>query len=200
MAAFSLDSPMSPQPAVLLQMLGLKELHIEGELHVEILSDLTHTLAEGVTAIETLNIHSSDLTVPHKDVNLSDTRFHLVSTCKAIARLPCLKRLSLSNCNLCFTIVQLWPHVNFKTCCTFKCNSQSYQKFRALEVLDLSRNGLEDIHLAKLLELFLNDNHVEDASFFDSFGTGFTPGSAYETRVRSWCDVNSPCSGIRDGW
>jgi Leucine-rich repeat (LRR) protein len=181
-------------------MHGLKELHIEGELHVKILSDLTHTLTEQVTAIETLNIHSSDLTVSHKDADLPDTRFHLVTMCKAIARLSCLKRLSLSNCNLYFTISQLWPYMSLKTSHAFQRNSPSFPKFKTLEVLDLSHNGLEDIHLCKLLELLLNDHHVDNVDVFERFGTRFTPGAEYETRVLSWCEVNSPGSGIGSRW
>jgi Leucine-rich repeat (LRR) protein len=191
---------MSSQHVLLLQMHGLKELHIEGELHVQVLSDLTHALVEQVTAIETLNIHSSNLTPSHKEASLQDARSYLLSMCKAIARLPCLKRLSLSNCNLYFTIAQLWPYLSFKTSRAFQSNSQSFAQFKSLEVLDLSHNGLEEIHLCKLFELFLKDYHVENADVFGSLGTGFTPGAAYRPRVLSWFDVNLPHSGMRNRW
>jgi hypothetical protein len=59
---------------------------------------------------------------------------------------------------------------------------------------------LEDIHLCKLLELFLHDYHVENVDVFESFATSFTSGAANETRVLSWCDVNAPRSGIRSVW
>jgi hypothetical protein len=200
MDTFSLYFPWAWKPVFFLQMLGLKELHIEGELHVKVLSDLTHTLADQVTAIETLNIHSSDLTLSHKDASLADTRFHLASMCKAIARLPCLKRLSLSNCNLYFTFALLWPYISLKPCRAFDHITSSFPKFNSLQVLDLSGNGLEDIHLCKLLELFLNDYHVENVDVFERFGTGITPGDANRHRVSSWCDMNSPLSGLRNRW
>jgi hypothetical protein len=76
-------------------MLGLKGLYVEGELHVKVISFLTDTLVKRVTAIETLNIHSTDFTLPHKDTNMSHDRSHLVSMCRAIGSLPFLKHLSL---------------------------------------------------------------------------------------------------------
>lgn len=85
------------------------------------LSHLVHTLAEYVTTIETLHIHTADLTAAHEDSNLAQDRFDLQSMFESIARLPRLRELSLKACNLGFCLQHLWPSRTFNACSAIVC-------------------------------------------------------------------------------
>lgn len=201
-------------------MRGLKELHVQGAMHVKALTHLMHTLAERVPALEALHLHAPALTSSHSDSDASKERQDVESMLHSIARLPRLSHLSLAGCNLGFVVAQLWPpsslhacgtvdgygvetqrHRSIKTCsrcatcggCVSRKNGRIVRNGRwlgGLEVLDLSGNGLDDTQLPVLLELLLGVQLVGRTKYRRESAVWLGDATGGNEKLRSWCEVD----------